>query len=464
MWEEPPLRDPVPSFQDYKGLERAGVLEHMAPLGHAPPPKVKARVRPYEPPRRGLQLRNGEVRQGKEDVSTPEPMPPFSIKAPESHLETSLVPMAGTLRNHVDGSDAVSGVLSNLSPAHQGHASSAPLTPPTNSSVSTVPNFRDMQWEEVVQIAVRRCDELGNKTLGSAIRKLYEESLQSQHLAILLNAVLSQTQTDQQAAAFQVYIKRAKKEFKHRESGGKLSTPSVSDSSATNFRDSAQRQTVASKDPTDLAIPSSSTSNHTPLKRSVNSTMANGSPAKNFRPAKRPKRSRSTSTDSSLSSLGSAVEDFAPGKVDPALRSSMSEHTSSRISRSRPAGGPRVGSFSSNHLLVEQETPESRTAVRKLHQRGFDDYSVEDSDLRTALAPPPESSPQSTALQQRAQHPRRKAASSRHQIAEDDTSESPLSSQSESSLPPPPSGFRGITPQLGRPPKTNRKVARIKQS
>lgn len=44
-WVEPLVRNGVPSFEDTKGLERVGVLEHMQPLGAAPNPKLLQRLK-----------------------------------------------------------------------------------------------------------------------------------------------------------------------------------------------------------------------------------------------------------------------------------------------------------------------------------------------------------------------------------------------------------------------------------
>ena len=43
-WVEPPLRTPVPSFMDHKGLEPIGVLEGMQALGTMPPARPKTRL------------------------------------------------------------------------------------------------------------------------------------------------------------------------------------------------------------------------------------------------------------------------------------------------------------------------------------------------------------------------------------------------------------------------------------
>src|SRR5439155_4681710 len=74
QWVEPPVRQPQPSFQDYKGIERHGVLEQMAPLGVLPAVKAKSKGK-GEALRRSTQLRNGESSAPKERPSTPDPPP-----------------------------------------------------------------------------------------------------------------------------------------------------------------------------------------------------------------------------------------------------------------------------------------------------------------------------------------------------------------------------------------------------
>lgn len=44
-WVEPPVRTPVASFEDTRGLERVGVLEHMAPLGAPPTQKLMQKLK-----------------------------------------------------------------------------------------------------------------------------------------------------------------------------------------------------------------------------------------------------------------------------------------------------------------------------------------------------------------------------------------------------------------------------------
>src|SRR5438045_3853131 len=78
QWVEPPVRQPQPSFQDYKGIEPHGVLEQMAPLGTLPTVKTKTKGK-GDGSRRSTQLstqlRNGGSSGSKERPSTPDPPP-----------------------------------------------------------------------------------------------------------------------------------------------------------------------------------------------------------------------------------------------------------------------------------------------------------------------------------------------------------------------------------------------------
>ena len=49
VWEEPPVRTPAASFEDVPGLDRHGVLEHMAPLGTLPNQKILQRLKVLGP-------------------------------------------------------------------------------------------------------------------------------------------------------------------------------------------------------------------------------------------------------------------------------------------------------------------------------------------------------------------------------------------------------------------------------
>ncbi|KAI4221738.1 MAG: hypothetical protein L6R36_006674, partial [Xanthoria steineri] len=84
-WQEPPIRPPAPSFEDYKGLERQGVLEYMQPLGTLPTQRVKLRTKPFDSSKRPTHSKNGEpAAAGSEEMSTPDPAPPPPSRRSES--------------------------------------------------------------------------------------------------------------------------------------------------------------------------------------------------------------------------------------------------------------------------------------------------------------------------------------------------------------------------------------------
>ena len=459
-WEEPPLRSPAPSFEDYKGLERHGVLEHMAPLGSLPNSKVKARMKQHEPAKRGGYPKNGDVKAAREDVSTPEPAPPVSTNRSIPRNEERLQ-VSSFARGSVAERAFINGAATKMSPAQ-----ASPIRPMSNQSSTFLMSNDDGRWRKIVEAASQRANELGNHILGAAIQRLYDESLHDEALAELLDAILSKRQTEQQASDFQVFIKAESKRLKKSERASKQAASSVSQSPAKSLRDSATRQLETSKGSLDSTghnqLPSPST--HLPS-RSLSAKMTvNGSPFKDVRPSKRIKRSRSTSTDSSLSSLNSDIEDFAPEKLESSLSKTANNRFSPPLPRVLPGAGPRLGSFSASGPTPEQDSPEARIAARRRLKEGFASSYVNDSNVRSPMSLLIQPVPPPTALQQRAQQPRRNGVAHESRSNEEDVPDSPLSSQGGLSLHAPFTTSRGITPQLGRPPKVAKKATRIKQS
>ena len=467
VWEEPPLRNPVPSFEDYKGLERHGVLEHMAPLGSLPSSKVKARMRQHEPSRRAAHLKNGEARAPSHDVSTPEPAPQVATRPSEPRKEER--------RPHASSSGERGGDRDYHTRAHPKikPPPASPARPPTMlSPTSRIPAV-ETRLEKIVEAAVKRASALGNADTGLAIRKLYEDSTQDQTLAELLDAVLSQRHTEQQVADFQDYIRVTRKQLRKDKDRGHRSTPSMSKSPAKSLRNSATRQleTSNSADSPKLNhLPS--TSNHISSKPQVGRMSTNGSPSKDERPSKRFKRSNSASSDSSLSSLNSDIEEFAPDKVESTISKTSNKHMPSQKARPFPGPGPRLGSFATTRHLdptrlpPSNENSESIVAAKRRLQNltSLHNYAVKDSSVRLPSSLTPQSTPPLTSLQQRNQQPRRNGIAHRGKRDDDDSIDSPLSSQGDLLILPP-HGARGGTPNnLGRPPKAVKKAARIKQS
>ena len=455
-WEEPPLRQPVPSFEDYRGLERHGVLEHMAPLGSLPNAKVKARIRQHDPSRRTTHLRQGDTRPVGAEGSTPEPNfgPKRSIyqqDVPSSNLSSI------RHQSEFQGADAQvnpSIFIAQDVPLVPMHTRSAvPVSAPPLALQPTSTNTS--HHKRIVDWAIHRAEESSNRALGIAIQKLYEESMYDAGYADLLTAVLNQSVTPQQFEHFGNYLKAARRIARREE---KRRHPSALKTSKSQSALGAARHLHVPTEALDTnnldpAMLEASKSLQSKLPSSA--SLTNGSPAKKTTPLKRTQITRSTSSDSPLSDLEVDIEDLAPDKVD---------YTVSR----GPVSAGVLDPFTADLYSLEQDSAEDSPAKRLAAKRRLDrnlarfrdasNVQSPISSLRKSTLPP-------TALQDRAQQPRRQGLGPKRtpQRQERESSDSSLSSFAD--VPPPPSLTpRGITPQLGRPPKGGKGAARIKQS
>lgn len=489
-WEEPPLRNPAPSFEDYKGLERHGVLEHMAPLGSLPNQKVRLRLKAHEPSRRLPQVRNGDVPVTKEEVNPLDPTPPIVTRRSEPRKMEDRPNKLHSSRERDEDQDYLPKGVSKTTPVK-----ASPSQPSLHGTPSSRTSAGQARLRQVVDSAVERANELGNPVLGLAVKKLFDESLHNRTLADLLDAVLSQKPTPRQAADFQGYIKVARKQIKaesdatHASLGmGKISK-SASKSPSKSVRPTVARHSGIAKDFSD-ATGTIDVRNQTPsaLKHRAKNMEGNGNVTKADRPAKRRKRSKSASSLSSLSSLSSMDQDFTPtmeaDQADTAkFQTSVQPIT---ISKTQPLLGPKLHAFPTAKFLnasnkrpgttlsntLDESSEEVASKRRKLHKT-FDDYAVNDSGVRAAPLPKkqtqlPSFAPSLVTL--RTQQPRlRNGTSQRGRRDDYDDLQSPGSSAQSELLIPPPAGAqsssRGATPNhLGRPLKQVKKAARIKMS
>ena len=476
-WVEPPLRAPAPSFEDYKGLERQGVLEHMAPLGALPNQKVKQRMKQHEGPRRLTQLKLGEVTTVKDRTKTPDPVLPVAARRSEPRRTADHTSEAPAAQDKDDDQD--------YKPKGASKKASVKPTPshtvPQNNNPTRTPSSI-ARLRQVVDSAVERSHEIGNPALGLAVKRLFEESLNNRTLAELLDAVLSQKPTKRQAEDFQGYIKIARKQIKtekrsnrHSSSGLHSSSQSLSLSPSKSVK-----LRITSQSRTSLDRGHAPEANHTPshslpppsLKQQRNDNMIiNGSPSKGGRPAKRLKRSKSVSSGSSLSSLSSLDQDQDPRTVPASTTTHLRGH------RSQPATA-KVGSLGSKETSNDQVNGEASEQLNIRHhnfQRSFDGYSVEESNVRTApVAHSPHitqtaSFSSSVLPSSRSQQTRLRNCHHLPKKEEYDDLDSPTSSAHGELLIPPPPGAqlssRGGTPgHLSRPLKVLRKGARVKSS
>lgn len=479
-WTEPPLRTPAPSFEDYKGLERHGVLEHMAPLGSLPGHKVKARLKQHEPPRRIPHLKNGDAGGAREDVKTPESTQPIVTRRSEPRKsEEKLAKVSSSKEGDLD-EDYNPRVNTRITPikATSTHTAAA------GTAISRIPSGQ-LRLQQIVESAISRSRELGDPALGLALRRLYEESLRNTVLNDLLEAILSQRPSSHQTAEFQSYIKAARRQMKEGDDSAKRSKRSASKSPAARTRAHVTRHCRTAKDRTTNALGVNyNLPNCSPQisRQHADMTAANGSPSKDEHPSKRIKRSRSVSSDSSLSSLDSTIEDFVPA-IEAALPTAVRSVSASKSNQSKlqPSLGPRLGSFSTrpsdpsnrrpiiaaNYPTAEELAAKKREKLDKLKQ-GFQDYVVRDSGIRASPSPMKyhQSIPPTGVLAERTQSRLRNSVGQKGRRDEHEALDSPASSAcGEMLVPPPPGASRGVTPnQLGRPPKAVKKAARIKIS
>ena len=493
-WKEPPLRNPVPSFEEYKGLERHGVLEHMAPLGSHPNPKAKLRAKGNEPPRRDSQVKNGEVAVTKNDVSATESNPPTETKRPEPQETEDRPQKVAPLRETDDDREYMPKKGIKTTPV-KGNLTQHSLPGTPSSRTST----RHLRLKGVVDSAVARANELGDPFLGLALRKLFDESLHSRTLADLLDAVLLQKQTTRQATDFQGYIKVARKQIKAEASAARRSSRglrttsnSISKSPSMSVRPSVLHQTEILQD----VVATTNTTTILPITKTPPSIpeqppdMADNIESAQERPTKRRKRSSSLSTISSLSSLPSTDRELSPTlNLDRTVAPkpcSDSQSTTKPLVQTKHLLGPKLHTFTTtkhNRTPIKQptvttggahdDTVEESIAKRRKLQRTFDDYSVQDSGVRTSNLFKKQAPASSSSLRLapiRPQRPHlRNGTPHKRQRDDYDELQSPGSSAHGELLIPPPAGARsssrGATPnQLGRPMKRVIKSARVKMS
>ena len=481
-WKEPPLRTPAPSFEDYKGLERHGVLEHMAPLGAMPNQRVRLRIKQHEPSRRSTLGKTAEAAAGsKEPSKAPEVL--GGRRRSESR-KTEERPSKAQMQREKDEDQ-------DYNPRSIATKSATAKATSSRSTHAPVPSSQTTAGQErlrlVVVSAVERAKELGNEHLGLAMQRIYEESLQNRTLAELLDAVLSQRPTARQAADFQAYIKIARKKIKSENSRSRRSSMVGIGSSSKSTSKSPSKSvgpTGARKPETPLdSIKTEATTNfnqsvHSPPSK-VRITNVPGT--QNEPRMKRIKRSKSVSSTSSLSSLSStdpAIDLDHDQDNDRPSSSPVSPHSTMARTEARASQGPKMHTFATGRTPstrrqsapvvkvqpVDLVLPEDELSTkRKQLTKAFPDYKVEESNLRTEVTPELctgfLNGPAMLSLQ---------LSSTRRDDFDDNRS--PVSSTQGDFLVPPPPGAqrpsRGATPSqiLTRPKKELRKGARIKNS
>ncbi|KAI9845227.1 MAG: hypothetical protein M1837_004982 [Sclerophora amabilis] len=497
-WVEPPLRPPAPSFEDYKGLERHGVLEHMAPLGTLPSAKLKAKFK-VEPPRRVVQVRSNETHVKRELRTTPETTPVLGNRRSESRRVESQVP--ATPVNREPSRETISPSKTST------RSSTRPLSaqPSPLLATSRSPAWR-ARTKQVVDAAIHTANVLHHRHLGIALKKLYDDSLSNRNLSDLLEAVVAERPTPRQSTEFQNYLKTARSQFRNVQSASrKAQNVAVADTvqespSASNTALDSSRSGTATRSRKSAGVieamkkKSSSPAPNLPQKEEASQSEQ---PEMNGRPAKRHKslpRSQSTSSSSSLSSAPSLAEFVAGGDgvqhantariladerpmTNPKSQTSLgptTQHMSSTPNHSNTDNDLKRSSNSAG--IADDETDQALAVKRQRLSRTFDDVEIRPSQVRVSPSPKePEPSqsvaPKSTSSLSAPIYPTRLRNGTIKKLAgdEDEAVASAASSfQGDVSTPgaavTTKSSRPGTPTVLGRTIKKTKKTARVKMS
>jgi hypothetical protein len=225
QWVEPPLRAPAPSFEDHRGLERVGVLEHFQPLGQLPTPKLLQKLK-LAPPRTGraTPVQNEEVSTpttGIEEMSTASPAEeaPRGQSADENTTMADFVPPV-RMREEKD--------TDYHPPMPSPRAIPRPKMPPQNN-VSIPPTplpsggylFHGHYHPETIRQHVEgavRIAELRGPELAPGLIKLRADSELDPALWAVLDGIMNKSPTKEQWKVYCRYVRAGKKEYYSRHS------------------------------------------------------------------------------------------------------------------------------------------------------------------------------------------------------------------------------------------------------
>jgi hypothetical protein len=380
-WVEPPLRPPAPSFEDTKGLERVGVLEHMAPLGQPPSQKLlqKLKLGSYRPSLRTTLGHPEEVVTPTTEVEQIESPTPADVQMGSGSVQSQ----EATPMSSPDHRSTCKQGTGEMSPRVE--ATPSPMKASFTPSVSASPynGASSRKWtadrmNRQIENAIAEAQQAGALNLVPGFRMIHRDALTDPRLWTVLEAVLNKSTSQDQFKTFKRYIKRGIKQYRTSTSGENFPSfqgppyplvPRVGGVSPSSFFQnidnppaSSQNQAPSITSPYRLK-PSPAIVQHrsSPVKtsRSPSSTLAGSAVASgNGRPSGAQAglhaspsrcRSHSVSSSSSLSSAKSIPESFAPGveaeseaQINGArpVRSSGQRQAANRVAaghRSRPS-------------------------------------------------------------------------------------------------------------------------------
>ena len=396
-WIEPPVRPAVPSFEDTKGLERVGVLENMQPLGVSPSQRLlqKLKLNYVRPSPRPTPIQPEGVlptvtEPEKMDVASSLEPEILSDNPPEPPRQEDTVVISSPPRGRPPRKE-----VAEMSQAVDVSPSPAKLSLTPTNYISPKPpsiqeHLRRDRLQNHVERAVHEAQERGSADLVPGLERLREDARSMPDLWNVLEAVVQQSPNAAQFKIFKRYIKSGVK--KHRRASQISASPYQSsplrhdDLTSPRSPKSAQPDLNA-KAPSQVSNPRISlyfNRSRAPVPyEPEDSTISPSTTPRNMDlidPALRPiplpttspnkrKRTRSVSSDSSLSSARSIPDDFGPLLARARLggNSGRSRSANQRQATSRATAGNRLRSAASathHQSAGKLPVPESSTAAK----------------------------------------------------------------------------------------------------
>lgn len=486
-WVEPSLTA-QPSFQDHGGVPY-GVLEHMQPLGERPSTRVKTRVK-SEKEKKSVAGRSSAAVGLDGTQETPEgtPAPP----APSQPRVDTPPPPAIVVDDEKDddyapkanGKKKERAVKSRAIKRHSesGRASTGPPgDKKTAAKAKHQSTYGEKKLRNVVEEAKRRALESNKPDLAAAVNEIYIQSLQDPRLTVLLEAILTQKQSQEQLLEFQEYVRKAKRKIRDDKEAAKkarnLPAPETNGTQALPLR-SPSKFTPAESELEKSVIPSTE-SNETPARKlsikvkSPSKSSGRRRHGQSSRKSKSPSKKRNGSmsehgSDSELTELEEISEDGMDvdepqedGVAGPSSKVNGKDHAAERGSLA--VQGRNLKRSSADAEILEDERDRIISSKKQKLSEGLSrSYDYSESDMRSSVARAPASSKGKRVANGGLVPPRitlqpngSRSVSARGSRAASTDLDSPLSSPALSS--------RRSTPHVPKP-KTTGKRAKTKTS
>ncbi|KAL7275175.1 hypothetical protein RUND412_001896 [Rhizina undulata] len=207
-WSEPPLAAPKASYKEYDDRALMNTsTQHMQPLGELPSSKMmEATKKPY-PHQNKKKGRNATgAKGGIVGAGSSRPTQTSKIKGPATPTPLA---SAGS-----PGATAGTSASPGTNPTTPSAPRAGTVPPPNVWLNGNAPNSKTPlgrhRLSMVVDAAIERSAQVGNVSLGRAIKTLYDESLTNSTLAELLDSVLAQRASPEQIHQFQTYVRNAR--------------------------------------------------------------------------------------------------------------------------------------------------------------------------------------------------------------------------------------------------------------